>query len=59
MKIEGLNEFAQAVGRMGKRLDGAGRGMQSAGKSITKFGLNLLAAGLLLGLGLLLVYWVL
>lgn len=42
-----------------KAFDDFGRRTQAAGKAITRFGLNLMAAGLLLGLGLLLVYWVL
>lgn len=42
-----------------KAFDDFGRRTQAAGKAVTRFGLNLMAAGLLLGLGLLLVYWVL
>lgn len=59
MKIEGLNEFAQSIGKVGKRLDGFGQGARGAGKSITKFGLTLMAAGLLLGLVWMLFYWLL
>lgn len=59
MKLEGVDEFAQAVGKAGKWLEKSGTGMRSTGKSITQFGLRLMGAGLLIGLVVLLAYWIL
>lgn len=56
MKIEGVDQFAQAVGRVGKRLEGFGRGAEKAGAAATRFGLRLMLAGLLLGIVIMLLW---
>lgn len=58
MKLEGMDEFAASVGKAAKALERFGQRTQSAGRAITRIGLNLMAAGLLFGGLLLLVFWV-
>lgn len=51
MKLEGIDEFAAAAGKAIRGLETFGKRAEAAGKTMMKIGLNLMAAGLLLGAG--------
>lgn len=57
MKLEGTDELAAALGKAAKWLERSGGGMRSDGRSMMKFGMQMLGAGILLALGLLLFAW--
>lgn len=57
MKIEGVQEFADKIGRAGQALDRFGKRTKSAGGGIMRAGLQLMVGAVLLLLVVALLFW--